>query len=138
MKGENLIALVQFHEDQRPMNQFILHASLDIVEEMQWTQRELYLKAVDGFNSQLVSCFLTAGSASSCPDQGGGRGADGGIDIKLLLLHEAKNEDPIRQFFSDVHEAYLKTLMNPFYEVDMRITSAVFDAKVRAAAKKYL
>ena len=65
-------------------------------------------------------------------------GADGGIDIKLLLLHEVKNEDPIRQFFSDVHEVYLKTLMNPFYEVDMRITSVVFDAKVRAAAKKYL
>jgi hypothetical protein len=60
------------------------------------------------------------------------------IDIKFLLLHDTKAEDPIRQFFTDVHEVYLKTLMNPFYEVDMRITSIVFDARVRAAAKKYL
>jgi len=28
--------------------------------------------------------------------------------------------------------------MNPFYEVDMRITSGVFDGKVKQAAKKYL
>jgi hypothetical protein len=60
------------------------------------------------------------------------------IDIKFMLLHDTKAEDPIRQFFTDVHEVYLKTLMNPFYEVDMRITSIVFDARVRAAAKKYL
>ena len=59
-------------------------------------------------------------------------------DIKFLLLHDSKVEDAIRQFFTDVHEVYVKTLMNPFYEVDMRITSVVFDAKVRAAAKKYL
>jgi len=59
-------------------------------------------------------------------------------DIKLLLLHDTKVEDPIRQFFGDVHEAYIKTLMNPFYDIDMRITSVVFDARVRAAAKKYL
>jgi hypothetical protein len=38
----------------------------------------------------------------------------------------------------EVHEVYIKALMNPFYEVNMRITSIVFDARVRAAAKKYL
>ncbi|KAF8242809.1 Sedlin [Wilcoxina mikolae CBS 423.85] len=110
----------RFTDEQRPMNQFIVHASLDIVEEVQWLQRELYLKTIDNFNNLLVSCFLTAGN------------------IKFLLLHDSKNEEPIRQFFTEVHEAYLKTLMNPFYEVDMRITSVVFDAKIRAAAKKYL
>ncbi|CCX30393.1 Sedlin [Pyronema domesticum] len=110
----------RFPDEQRPMNQFILHSALDIVEEVQWVQKELYLKTVDRFNNLLVSCFLTAGN------------------IKFLLLHDSKAEDPIRQFFADVHEAYVKTLMNPFYEVDMRITSTVFDSKVRAAAKKYL
>jgi len=110
----------RFRDDQRPMNQFILHSSLDIVEEVQWVQRELYLKTVDRFNNLFVSCFLTAGN------------------IKLLLLHETKNEEAIRQFFVEVHEVYIKALMNPFYEVDMRITSIVFDGRVRAAAKKYL
>lgn len=127
----------KFQEDQRQMNQFILHSSLDVVEEVQWAQRELYLKTVDKFNNNLVSCFLTAGS--SYPRSTTATvGTDSGTDIKFLLLHDSKLEDPIRQFFTDVHEAYIKTLMNPFYEVDMRITSIVFDAKVRAAAKKYL
>lgn len=44
------------------MNQFVLHSALDIVEEIQWVQRDLYLKTVDRFNNLLVSCFLTAGS----------------------------------------------------------------------------
>ncbi|KAI5779812.1 Sedlin [Geopyxis carbonaria] len=112
--------VARFREDQRPMNQFVLHSSLDIVEEVQWTQKELYLKIVDRFGPSLVSTFLTAGN------------------IKFMLLHDQKNEDPIRQFFTEVHEAYVKTLMNPFYEVDMRITSVVFDSRVRAAARKYL
>jgi hypothetical protein len=47
------------------MNQFILHSALDIVEEVQWVQKELYLKTVDRFNNLLVSCFLTAGSMLS-------------------------------------------------------------------------
>lgn len=47
------------------MNQFILHSALDIVEEVQWVQKELYLKTVDRFNNLLVSCFLTAGSMFS-------------------------------------------------------------------------
>ena len=59
-------------------------------------------------------------------------------DIKFLLLHDQKADDAIRQFFTDVYDLYTKTLMNPFYEVDMRITSGVFDGKVKQAAKKYL
>lgn len=59
-------------------------------------------------------------------------------DIKFLLLHDTKAEEPIRQFFTEVQEVYVKCLMNPFYEVDMRITSVVFDSRVRAAARKYL
>lgn len=59
-------------------------------------------------------------------------------DIKFLLLHDTKADDAIRQFFTDAYELYAKTLMNPFYEVDMRITSIVFDSRIRGAAKKYL
>ncbi|TGZ84237.1 Sedlin [Ascodesmis nigricans] len=112
--------VARFREDQRSMNQFILHSSLDMVEEVQWTNRDLYLKTVDRFNNLMVSGFVTGGN------------------IKFLLLHDQKAEDPIRQFFTEVHEAYVKTLMNPFYEVDMRIVSVVFDQRVRAAARKYL
>lgn len=109
-----------FREDQRSMNQFILHSSLDIVEEVQWTTQLCYLKSIDKFNNAMISTFLTAGY------------------IKLMLLHEIKNDEGIRQFLNEVYELYVKTLMSPFYKVDMPIKSSVFDARVRAAAKKYL
>ncbi|CCG82867.1 Trafficking protein particle complex subunit 2 [Taphrina deformans PYCC 5710] len=110
----------KFREDQRPMNQFILHSSLDIVEEVQWTSGIMYMKSIDKFNSNLISTFLTAGN------------------IKLMLLHELRNDDGIKNFFNDVYELYTKTLMSPFYAVNMPIKSQVFDQRVRALAKKYL
>ena len=32
----------RFKEEARHMNQFIVHAALDMVEEIQWTSKELY------------------------------------------------------------------------------------------------
>ncbi|KAL7267057.1 TRAPP subunit [Rhizina undulata] len=111
----------RFREEQRPMNQFIVHSSLDLVEEIQWATSSMYMKVVDRFNNDLlVSCFLTAGN------------------IKFLLLHDMRADDAIRSFFLEIYDLYTKTLMNPFYEVDMKITSYVFDQKVKGVAKKYL
>eukprot|EP00959_Pyramimonas_sp_CCMP1952_P346267 7252262-Pyramimonas_sp.AAC.2 len=47
-------------------------------------------QTVDKFNDLYVTAFVTAGMA------------------RLLLLHDARNEDGIRAFLSDVHELYLK------------------------------
>jgi trafficking protein particle complex subunit 2 len=89
--------------------------------------------------------------------------------MKFVLLHEAKNEEGIRAFFTEVWELYVKvcthtvrgnrlivrhislvsttdnhdnyslqTAMNPFHRSDRVIRSPVFDARVRASAKKYL
>lgn len=65
-------------------------------------------------------------------------GDGGGIGVKFMLLHDTRADDPIRQFFYDAYELYTKTLMNPFYAVDMEIRSPVFDQKMRVLAKKYL
>lgn len=35
----------------------------------------------------------------------------GGADIKMVLLHEHKHEDGIKNFFLDVWEAYLKVCL---------------------------
>ncbi len=49
-----------------------------------------YLKSIDKFNERFISAYLTAGN------------------IKLLLLHDAKSEDAIRNFFNDCYELYIK------------------------------
>ncbi len=55
-----------------------------------------------------------------------------------MLLHEHKHEDGIKSFFLELWEAYLKVSMNPFQDANAPIDNATFDARVRAAAKKFL
>jgi hypothetical protein len=88
------------------------------------------------------------------------------LSVKFILLHEVKNEEGIRLFFLDVWEAYVKVclglaafasfdalslakltlfsvpilqiLLNPFHTPNTPIKSPLFDAKVRASAKRNL
>ncbi|KAF5207442.1 Snare-like superfamily protein [Thalictrum thalictroides] len=53
-----------------------------------------------------------------------------------MLLHDSRNEDGIKSFFQEVHELYIKILLNPLYLPGSRITSSHFDTKVRALARK--
>lgn len=55
-----------------------------------------------------------------------------------MLLHTGKNEESVRNFFQDVYELYVKFSMNPFYQYDTPISSAAFDTRVRAIARRYL
>jgi hypothetical protein len=64
--------------------------------------------------------------------------ADARTGTKLLLLHEAKADDPIRHFLHEAWEAYVKVLLNPFYEPGGQVRSPAFDAKVKASARKHL
>ncbi|DAZ97215.1 TPA: hypothetical protein N0F65_003846 [Lagenidium giganteum] len=92
-------------DDSAHLDEFLLHSALDLVDEMMWTTPVMALKVVDKFNDLLVSAFVTA------------------TNIKFLLLHDTKNDDTIKAFFHEVHELYLKLLLNPFYEYDTPIKS---------------
>ncbi|XP_057836301.1 uncharacterized protein LOC131046557 isoform X2 [Cryptomeria japonica] len=107
-------------EEAAHQHQFILHAALDIVQDFQWTTSAMFLKGVDRFSDLVVSVYVTAGHT------------------RLMLLHDSRNEDGIKNFFQEVHELYIKILLNPLYLPGSRITSAYFDTKVRALARKYL
>ncbi|KAK3034405.1 hypothetical protein RJ639_033676 [Escallonia herrerae] len=103
-------------EDAAHQHQFILHAALDIVQDLAWTTSAMFLKAIDRFNDLAVSFIHT----------------------RLMLLHDSRNDDGIKTFFQEVHELYIKILLNPLYLPGSRITSSQFDTKVRALARKYL
>ncbi|KAJ0974892.1 hypothetical protein J5N97_016857 [Dioscorea zingiberensis] len=109
-------------EEAAHQHQFILHAALDIVQDLVWTTSAMFLKAMDRFNDLVVSVYVTAGH----------------ILHILMLLHDSRNEDGIKSFFQEVHELYIKILLNPLYLPGSRITSSHFDTKVRALARKYL
>lgn len=51
-----------------------------------------FLRVVDKFNDLLVSVYATAGHT------------------KLMLLHDSRNEDGIKNFFQEVHELYIKVV----------------------------
>lgn len=105
---------------QRYELQMIAHSALDTIEDALITSPYLYLKSVDRIQEYTTSCFVLPGN------------------VKMVLLHEHKHEDGIKNFFLDVWEAYLKVSMNPFQDPNAPIENAAFDARVRTAAKKFL
>ncbi|WVZ96828.1 hypothetical protein U9M48_042414 [Paspalum notatum var. saurae] len=51
----------QLKEDLAYQHQFILHAALDVVQDLAWTTNAMFLKSVDRFNDLVVSVYVTAG-----------------------------------------------------------------------------
>ncbi|KAF9577649.1 Trafficking protein particle complex subunit 2, partial [Lunasporangiospora selenospora] len=93
-------------EEFRHLNQFIAHSALDMVEDIQWSTNQMYLKSIDKFNERFISAYLTAGSiiivVIFCLF------LEAFAYIKFLLLHDAKSEDAIKNFFNDCYESYIK------------------------------
>lgn len=79
-------------KDAKHMNQFVIHASLDIADEAQWTSNSGYLKVIDRFNEWNISAYILP---SGC---------------RFMLLHDNNNQDGIKHFFQEVHEMYIKVL----------------------------
>lgn len=141
-----------FPQNLKELNPFILHASLDIIEDLQWKANpnaqsggnagggggflrsrnvpnvdNCYLGKVDHFYGLAVTAYLTYG------------------EMKFVMIHGNMNngdvqidDNSVKAFYQEVHELYIKTLMNPFYKINDPITSPAFDSRVRAAARKYL
>lgn len=103
---------------------FITHSSLDLIEDSQWSSNQFNLGKIDSFYGLLVNAFITQGS------------------IKFIMCYDGSggkyDENPLKQFFMEANELYVKCLMNPFYSVNDPITSPEFDLKIKLLARKYL
>lgn len=47
-------------------------------------------------------------------------------------------EEGVKNFFLEVYDGWVKTIMSPFYSLNTPVRSPVFRARVTAAARKYL
>ncbi|KAJ5896851.1 uncharacterized protein N7473_006250 [Penicillium subrubescens] len=159
--GGDGIARFRFPDTAQYMNQFIIHSSLDIVEEAQWTNGGMYLKHIDTYPpaAAYISAFLTPSGARflllhqppQLPNSGSGSGlgsssllgssgnlARGSTSSIAANPTSPQTEEAVRQFMTEVYENYVKTAMSPFYKQGMEIRSPVFRTRVNAAGKKWL
>jgi trafficking protein particle complex subunit 2 len=157
--------IARFTTAERQQIPFILHSSLDIVEEVQWGpstssgSAPMYLKHIDKYQNNFISCWITGANvrfllltrprdeALGLTSGGGGGGVRGslaggraGLSGGLYSPTNPATEEAVKNFFVDVYEAWLKTIMNPFFHVGNGdvVKSPVFRQRVAAAAKKYL
>ncbi|KAK5123740.1 hypothetical protein LTR85_002376 [Meristemomyces frigidus] len=147
--------IARFRDEAKYMNQFIVHAALDMVEEAQWANKDLYLKRIDTFQNNHVHCFLTGGNVKFMllmnPDPSAttyssyqvsppSRPSTARQSTTMLAANpnSQQTEDAVRQFMFEVYESWEKCIMNPFYQVNQVVTSPIFRSRVAAAAKKYL
>ena len=56
---------------------------------------------------------------------------------RFLVLHTNPNADGLKNLFAELHELYIKALMNPLQFINSALASPVFDIKVRQLVKKY-
>ncbi|KAJ4952697.1 hypothetical protein NE237_029529 [Protea cynaroides] len=59
-------------------------------------------------------------------------------NTSAMFLKAVDRFNDLVVFFQEVHELYIKILLNPLYLPGSRITSSHFDTKVRGLARKYL
>jgi hypothetical protein len=154
----------RFTPQERALTPFILHSALDIVEEVQWGpstssgSAPMYLKHIDKYQNCYISCWITGANTrflllTRPRDESLGLGTGGGARGSLAGGRAAlgggqglysptspATEEAVKNFFVDVYEAWLKTIMNPFFHVGNGdvVKSPVFRQRVAAAAKKYL
>lgn len=104
------------------VEQLVLHAALDMLDEAAWLSKDCYLKDIDRHNGQTVSAYCTPSG------------------FRFLPLHDGRHTDGVKPFFLALHDLFAKTMLNPLYgeRTPAQITSPTVDDSVVLLAKRFL
>jgi hypothetical protein len=105
-----------------------------------------YLKTIDRHQTTHISAFITGANvrflllsqASPSPVAAGGSSARTNAAFAAFNPLAPATEEAIKNFFLEVYDAWVKTVMSPFWRGDQEIGSLVFRGKVAAAGRKFL
>lgn len=147
--GGDGVARFRNGETSRYMNQFIVHAALDVVEEVQWLTPNMWLKVIDSYapTSSHISCFVTGSNHrfmllhQPTPMPTSSAGSRASTISSNSIPHNPtspQTEDAIRQFMTEIFELWVKATMNPFYRLNSPVVSPVFRQRVTSAGRKWL
>lgn len=119
---------------------FITNASLDLIEDAQWSTNAFNLGKVDSFYGIRVNGFVTQGNIKFVLCYDSNTSGSSSLDSMMSsnLTSSKHDENVIKQFFAEAYDLYVQTLLNPFYLVNDPIVSPDFDCRLKLLARKYL
>ncbi|KAL0230382.1 hypothetical protein PCE1_003942 [Barthelona sp. PCE] len=121
---------VALQDEELHVDQFIIHASIDSIKEAMMCTDDLFLKCISVFGNSHVFGFV-------------------GVSGVMYILYCERNpndssapslskiEDNTRSFMTEIHQLYVKLLLNPLYIPNTPILSLSFLQKVDQLAAKY-
>ena len=108
-------------DDPPHLDEFILFASLDMIDRIKGSSSDAYLKIVDKFNDFVVSAFVPISN------------------VRFLLLHKQQNsEEAMRSFFQEAYISYTRLVSDLRYKMGSLLTDERFDAGIRELGRKLL
>mmetsp|Transcript_14610 Transcript_14610/g.39117 ORF Transcript_14610/g.39117 Transcript_14610/m.39117 type:complete len:137 (+) Transcript_14610:164-574(+) len=111
---------LQVASNELTLVQLVMNAALDMVDEVMWSSRDMYLRVVDRLDDKVVSAFVTSGN------------------YRFLLVHQSRHEDGVKGFFFELYDLFIKVVLNPMYSSAEPLQSPTFTAKVSALIRKHL
>lgn len=86
-------------------------------------QGSLFLGTIDEYESYLITAYVTY------------------LNTKFIIISDKTvtiNYNSFKKFFMNVHELYIKQIMNPFNSKNAFITNELFDCKIRVLGDMYI
>uniref|UniRef100_A0A6B2LQG9 Trafficking protein particle complex subunit 2-like protein n=1 Tax=Arcella intermedia TaxID=1963864 RepID=A0A6B2LQG9_9EUKA len=121
-RKNNPLYLKTFVKDNALKFHFIVHSSLDVIEEkVKKSEKQSYLGLLYPTEDYKVYGYIT----------------NTGVKMILVASETASPKDPdVKVFFQNFHKLFVNATSNPFYENNSKIESPSFDSAISQLASK--